>query len=195
MLRTGRSKLSLFIPLAVIVGVGSAPSAADSVSGLLTRTYIIVEDTDLTGDVTCDVTGGPCFSFGAPGVELRLNGFTITGKADPVTACAGAALTANEGGILTNNQNRVTVRGPGLVQRFRQHGVWVGGSQDAHVENLTASTNCGSGVFIQANSFGTLVEGIHVRSKRVGDRTLRRCLNRRPQQPGPAESHVWQWFF
>jgi hypothetical protein len=160
MLRTGRSRLSLFIPLAVIVGVGSAPSAADSVSGLLTRTYVIVEDTDLTGDVTCDVTGAPCFSFGAPGVELRLNGFSITGKADPVTACTGAAQTANEAGILTNNQPGVTVRGPGLVQRFRNHGVFVSGSQDARVENITASTNCASGVFIAANAFGTLVEGI-----------------------------------
>src|SRR5688572_14317284 len=159
MRRPGLSKLSLFIPLAVVVGVGSVPSAADSVSGLVTRTYVVVEDTDLTGDVTCDVTGAPCFSFGASGVELRLNGFSITGKADPVTACAGAALTANEGGIFTNNQPRVTVRGPGLVQRFRQHGVWVGGSQDVRVADLTASTNCGSGVFIQANAFGTLVEG------------------------------------
>lgn len=152
--------IAAFVSLSATLGFGSAPSAADSVSGLLTRTYVIVEDTDLTGDVTCDVTGAACFSFGAPGVELRLNGFTITGKADPVTACAGAALTPNEGGILTNNQNRVVVRGPGLVQRFRQHGVWVAGSQDVRVENLTASTNCGSGVFIAANAFGTLVEGI-----------------------------------
>ena len=55
--------------LAAVVAVGSAPSAADSVSGLITRTYMIVEDTDLTGDVTCDVTGAPCFSFGASGVH------------------------------------------------------------------------------------------------------------------------------
>ena len=160
MQRRSWPRMGVFVPLAAVVGFGSAPSAADSVSGLITRTYVIVEDTDLTGDVTCDVTAAPCFSFGAPGVELRLNGFSITGKADAVTACAGAALTANEGGIFTNNQGRVTVRGPGLVQRFRQHGVWVGGSQDVRVENITASTNCGSGVFIAANSFGTLVEGI-----------------------------------
>jgi hypothetical protein len=153
-------RLSAFWVLAALVGVSSAPSASDTVSGLITRTYVIVEDTDLAGDVTCDVTGGPCFSYGAPGVELRLNGFTISGKADPTTACAGAALTANEGGILTNSQNGVRVQGPGLVQRFRQHGVWVAGSQNARVENLTASTNCGSGVFIAANAFGTLVEGV-----------------------------------
>lgn len=154
------SRLWLFIPATIVAGLGAAPFAADRVSGVITRTYVIVEDTDLIGDVTCDVTGAPCFSFAAPGLELRLNGFTITGKADPVTACAGAALTANEGGIFTNNQNAVTVRGPGLVQRFRQHGVWVAGSQDARLGGLTASTNCGSGVFIGANAFGTLVEGI-----------------------------------
>lgn len=158
--RDGWSKLSLFIPLAVVVGVGSAPSAADSVSGLITRTYTIVEDTDLTGDVTCDVTGAPCFSFGASGVELRLNGFTITGRANAATACTGVAQTANESGVFTNNQGKVIVRGPGLIQRFRQHGVWVLGSQDVRVENLVASTNCASGVFIAADAFGTLVEGI-----------------------------------
>jgi hypothetical protein len=38
------------------------------------RSYVIVEDTDLIGDVTCDVPNGTAgFSFGAPGVELRLN--------------------------------------------------------------------------------------------------------------------------
>jgi len=150
----------MFVLLVGAVSLGASPPAIDTVSGRITGTYVIVEDTELTGDVTCDVTGAPCFSFGASGVALRLNGFTITGKADPTTACAGAALTAGEAGIFTNNQNRVTVNGPGLVQRFRQHGVSVGGSQDARVENLTASTNCGSGVFIGANSFGTLVEGI-----------------------------------
>ena len=160
MQRPRRTRLGAFCAVAALLGVGTTPSASDSVSGVITRTYVIVEDTDLAGDVTCDVTGAPCFSFGAPGVELRLNGFTITGKADPTTACAGAALTANEGGILTNSQNGVRVHGPGLVQRFRQHGIWVAGSQDARVENLTASTNCGSGVFIAANAFGTLVEGV-----------------------------------
>ena len=158
MQRPAWSALAVFVFLALVLGFGSVLLAGDSVSGLITRTYVIVEDTDLTGDVTCDVTGAPCFSFGAAGVELRLNGFSITGKADAITACGGA-VTAGEGGISTNNQNEVTVRGPGLVQRFRQHGVWVAGSRDARVENITASTNCAAGVFVAANSFGTIVEG------------------------------------
>ncbi len=158
MQRPAWSKLTALVVLAAVLGFGSAPSAADNVSGLITRTYVIVEDTELTGDVTCDVTGAPCFSFGASGVELRLNGFSITGKADAVTGCGGTSM-ALEAGISTNSQNNVTVRGPGLVQRFRQHGVWVAGSRDVRVEGITASTNCASGIFVNASSFGALVEG------------------------------------
>jgi hypothetical protein len=140
------------------VGLGSIVHGADQVSGLITRTYVIVEDTDLTGDVVCDVGSNPCFSFGASDVELRLNGYTITGKADPVTGCGGATFT-NEFGVTTGNRSGVIVRGPGLIQRFRNHGIFVTGSTNARVEQLTASTNCGSGVLVAANSFGTLVEG------------------------------------
>ena len=108
--------------LAAVVTASVASLAEDRVSGLITRTYVIVEDTELTGDVTCDVTGAACFSFGAPGVELRLNGYSITGKADPVTGCGGA-ITAGEFGITTGGRANVSIQGPGLVQRFRSHGV------------------------------------------------------------------------
>jgi hypothetical protein len=133
-------------------------ASADQVSGVITRTYVLVEDTDLTGDVICDVVNSACFSFGAPGIQLRLNGFTITGKANPITGCAGGR-PAPEFGITTNNQNNVQVRGPGLVQRFRNSGVFVTGSTGARVADLTSSTNCGSGIHIAATSFETIVEG------------------------------------
>ncbi|HUE85108.1 MAG TPA: hypothetical protein VMO26_03450 [Vicinamibacterales bacterium] len=139
---------------------GSTVRAADEVSGLVTRTYTIVENTDLTGDVVCDVANNtPCFLFGAANVELRLNGFTITGKADAITGCGGT-LIGGENGVATGGQRNVAVRGPGLIQRFRTHGVAVLASSDVRVQHLTASTNCGSGVFINATSFSTLVEGI-----------------------------------
>jgi hypothetical protein len=63
------------------------------------------------GNVTCTVTGAPCIAFGAPGLELRLNGFFITGQADPTQACSGTSV-ANEVGISTNGQNDVEVKGP-----------------------------------------------------------------------------------
>jgi hypothetical protein len=132
--------------------------AADRVSGVLTSTYVIVEDTDLAGDVRCDVPNNTaCFSFGASGVELRLNGFTITGKGDAVTGCGGTS-GANEFGITTNGMNRVSVRGPGIVKQFRADGVFVTASADSRVVEVTLSTNCLSGVRVAATSFGTLVE-------------------------------------
>ena len=136
--------------------------AADRVSGVITRTYVIVEDTDLIGDVTCDVGSSPCFSFGAPDVELRLNGFTITGKANPVTACGGATFPAEQG-VVTNRADNVSVRGPGVLQRFRRHGVVVIGSTNARVVDLTVSTNCAAGIIVVGDpvlgdSFGTIVE-------------------------------------
>ena len=139
---------------------GSSARAADEISGVITGTYTIVENTDLTGDVVCNVPANTaCFAFGAPDVELRLNGFTITGRADPNTACSGTLING-ENGVTTNSRNNVRVRGPGLIQRFRTHGIAVLGSTDAHIQDLTASTNCGAGVFIAVTSFGTLVEGI-----------------------------------
>jgi hypothetical protein len=141
-----------------VVALGSSARAADRVSGVISRTFTIVEDTDLTGDVECDVASGtPCFAFGASGVQLRLNGFTITGKADPNTGCGGTLITG-ESGISTGGLNDVSIHGPGLIQRFRTHGVAVLASRDARVDGITASTNCGSGVFVNAASFGTLVE-------------------------------------
>jgi hypothetical protein len=148
--------------LAVVVATLSLAStslAADRVSGHITRTYVIVEDTDLIGDVTCDVGNNtPCFSFGAADVELRLNGFTITGRGDAVTGCGGA-LFNGEAGVTTNSMSGVVVRGPGMVQRFRGDGITVAGSRDARVEGLTLSTNCMSGVRVLATSFGTIVDG------------------------------------
>jgi len=144
--------------LAATLSLASTAFAADRVSGNLTRTYVIVEDTDLIGDVTCDVGNNtPCFSFGAANVELRLNGFSITGRGDAVTGCGGAAF-AGEAGVITNNMSGVVVRGPGIVQRFRGDGITVGGSTHARVEGLTLSTNCMSGVRVLATSFETIIE-------------------------------------
>ncbi len=158
-MRTSSKWLTLAVAILVAIACLESPAwAADRVSGVITQTYVIIEDTDLIGDVVCNVANNsPCFSFGAPGVELRLNGFTITGRGDAVTGCGGA-LSAGEAGVTTNNMSRVAVRGPGLVQRFRSDGVTVAGSADARVENLTLSTNCMSGIRVLATSFGTIVQ-------------------------------------
>jgi hypothetical protein len=147
--------------LGALAAVFLAPPAfaADRVSGVLTATFVIVDNTDLIGDVRCDVANNtPCFSFGVPDVELRLNGFTITGRGDAVTGCGGATSTPLEMGITTNGVSRVGVRGPGLVQRFRADGVFVVGSTDARVEDLTVATNCLSGIRVAGTAFGTVIQ-------------------------------------
>ena len=146
------------VALALILASANSASA-ERVSGVLSRTFMIVEDTDLIGDVTCTVANGtPCFAFAAPNLELRLNGYSITGPGDAVTGCGGAQV-ANEPGITTNGMARVGVRGPGLVQRFRSDGITVVASVDARIENVTVSTNCMSGIRIVGTSFGTLIQG------------------------------------
>jgi hypothetical protein len=71
-----------------------------------------------------------------------------------------AVLINGESGISTAGLNDVSVHGPGLLQRFRTHGVAVLGSRDVRIDSITASTNCGSGVFVNLSSFGTLIEGV-----------------------------------
>jgi hypothetical protein len=98
----------------VLVGVVLVASGvhAEEIRGVIVRTLVIVDDSHLVGDVICTVTGAPCIAFGASGISLNLNGFTITGLADPVTGCGGAA-TLREQGISTNGRSDVEVRGAG----------------------------------------------------------------------------------
>lgn len=124
---------------------------AEDISGTISTTKTIQQNSRLVGDVTCTVTGAPCIAFGASHIELRLNGFTITGQADPTNGCSGARV-ANEHGISTNSQADVEIRGPGVVQRFRANGVFFAGTLLGKVEGVTASTNCISGILINPTS-------------------------------------------
>jgi hypothetical protein len=136
-----------------------APQAAldETISGPISATRTITQNTRLTGDVSCTVAAAPCLQFGASSITLDLSGFTITGSGVPVTGCQGG-LTAGEDGIFANNQNDVTIQGPGLVQRFRGNGILVANSNRSRVVNVTSATNCLSGIQL-ANSSDSHLEG------------------------------------
>ena len=136
-----------------------SPAFGDQLSGTITRTYVMVEDTELTGDVTCEVTNAPCITFGAADIELRLNGFTITGRANAATGCDGASFPL-ESAVSTAGSRNPSVRGPGMIQRARGRGIWVMGSTNARIQDLTVSTTCSSGIFVAADSFGAVIEGV-----------------------------------
>ena len=62
-----RISAAALVALAAVC-LASPAFADDRVSGVLTATFVIVDNTDLIGDVANNT---PCFSFGVAGVELR----------------------------------------------------------------------------------------------------------------------------
>lgn len=153
----------------LLVGLVLVPARgvafADDISGTITTTWTIFENSRLVGHVMCAVTGAPCIQFGAPGITLKLNGFTMTGQADVKTGCAGGRV-ALENGISTNGQNEVAILGPGLVQAFRANGILAsGGSSGMRVARVTAANNCQSGILVSGGaSDGTFERNVLVRN-------------------------------
>src|SRR5512133_1754921 len=118
-----RSDVGWFAALFAAVLAGASSVQATDIGGTISTTLTITEDSQFVDDVTCTVTGAACIVFGAAGVTLDLNGFTMTGLADPSKACVGITPPGGEFGIFLNGFNNVTIRGPGLVQRFRAQGI------------------------------------------------------------------------
>jgi hypothetical protein len=135
--------------------------AAD-IGGTISSTMTITEDSQLVDDVTCTVTGAACIVIGAP-VTLELNGFTMTGQADPQAGCSGSA-TGNEFGILVNAQTGATIHGPGLVQQFRATGIQLVQSTGVRVIGVTTSTNCTSGILVAGGGNNEIDRNVSVRN-------------------------------
>ena len=130
----------------VVMACAVTPARADAedVRGVIVRTLLLSEDSRLIGDVTCNVTGGPCIAFGAPNITLNLNGFSITGPSDPATGCKGTSV-GTDTGISSNGQVNAGIRGPGVVQRFRQTEFCSSRASYGWVQGVTTTTNCMSG--------------------------------------------------
>lgn len=157
------AKRPLAIAAGLVVIAIARPSQAADISGTISSTLTIVEDSQLIGDVTCTVVGAPCISFGAPGLTLKLNGFTITGRANLQTPCAVAG--NGEVGIDVNMQSAEVILGPGVVQGFRQFGIRLRAATGVTVKRVTANSNCSSGIFVTlASSENNLEENTSVRN-------------------------------
>ncbi|HET9385829.1 MAG TPA: right-handed parallel beta-helix repeat-containing protein [Gemmatimonadales bacterium] len=130
-------------------------------------TKIIVEDSQLVGDVTCTATAIPCIQFAAPNMALRLNGFTITGPANPddTTTCplSGQADGINNGTNAATSQPGVHIIGPGMVQKFTRHGIFIVGragvSTNVTIKHVTSHHNCLSGL-LATGMTDSVIEGI-----------------------------------
>ena len=140
----------------------TARTSATEISGTISSTMTIMDNSELVGDVSCMVAGAPCITIGASGIKLRLNGFTITDDANPSNNCATSNFT--EDGILVNAQHHVAILGPGLVQKFAGLGIALQGSTKVKVKDVTASDNCFSGIFLSATTDSDIERNISVRN-------------------------------
>ena len=152
--------------LCALVAFASSANAAD-IGGTISATMVITEDSQLVDDVTCTVTDAPCLDIVASNVTLELNGFSMTGLADPQTGCQGSGTSGPEQGIRILNQTGVTIHGPGIIQRFRVHGIIINGSTGTTITGVTTSTNCASGILVGGNS-NVLENNISIRNGTLG---------------------------
>jgi len=150
---------------AIFICAGGAH--ATDIGGTISATMAITENSQLVDDVTCTVTDAPCLDVVASNVTLELNGFSVTGLADPQTGCQGSGTSGPEQGIRILNQTGVTIHGPGIVQRFRVHGIVINGSTGTTITGVTTSTNCASGILLGGNS-NVLENNVSIRNGSLG---------------------------
>ena len=137
--------------LMLLLVVSASTSQAAKISGTISTTMAITEDSQLTGDVTCKVTGGSCISMAASHITLDLNGYTITGLSDAQVGCSGAG-TGTDSGIGSLNQMGIKVRGPGIIENFKGHGIVFSNVSASTITGVTTATNCFSGIFLTGGS-------------------------------------------
>ena len=159
------------VALLLVEFVGRAHG--EDIIGTIATTRTILNDSQLVGDVICTMTDGPCILFGASGIKLSLNGFTMTGPTNPddTTTCQPTSGNPPADGIATGNvlvtppvaQTDIQILGPGMVQKFRRHGIFIQGtpnvSTKATVKNITSHHNCFSGLLTNTMT-DSLIEGI-----------------------------------
>jgi hypothetical protein len=156
--------------LVLLIGLMVAgPVGAENISGTITTTKFITDDSELVGNVTCMTTTEPCIDLAASHITLRLNGFTITGPADPdAGVCNPSSGNPQADGIRTLNVTHVRIVGPGMIQKFRRHGIFIVGQDGintrATVSDVTSHHNCFSGVFTNTMSFSRITGIVSVRN-------------------------------
>jgi hypothetical protein len=151
------------IALLLLTGTGIAQAA--DISGTITSTLTVYDSSKLVGDVTCKVTNGPCvviqnsFAFADVSATFDLNGFTITGQADPQLACSAGGANGNEVGILVTGQRGVVIHGPGIVESFRGAGILLVSTNFTTITGVTAASNCLSGILLGGGSANNILDG------------------------------------
>jgi hypothetical protein len=150
----------------LVLFVGAGIAEAEDIEGTIVATKMIFEQSQLTGDVTCEVVGAPCIQFVADHIMLKLNGFSITGLANADVGCGGGRVDF-ESGISTNGRHSVEVRGPGLVQQFRFSAINVEGGTSVKIKSVSLSTNCFAGISVFGSSDNDFEENVAIKNGNI----------------------------
>jgi parallel beta-helix repeat protein len=157
--------------LSISVGAGSA-EAAGTLGGTYSMTQTIHENTRLVGNVTCTQIDSPCIAFGASHIKLWLNGFTVAGPAVPDDSTGAGCSPSSAGppadGISIVDQTHAQILGPGMVQKFRRHGIFIfraeGVVTKITVSRVTSHHNCFSGILTNGMSDSVIEGNVSVRN-------------------------------
>jgi hypothetical protein len=143
---------------------------ATDISGTITSTLTIFDDSRLVGNVNCNVplTGADangvasCIAFGASHITLHLNGHTLTGPVTPPTNCSLPSDAHFGVGIYVNGQTDVKIEGRGVIQHFERWGILLLSSTEVTVRKVTANRNCWSGMQTIGTSESNFEEDIWI---------------------------------
>ena len=164
------NRMVLVVLLSLALFVCAERAQATDISGTITSTLTISDDSELVGDVTCnvpltaaDANGvASCIAFGASHITLRLNGHTVSGPVTPPTSCSLPSDSTFGVGIYVNGQTDVKIKGPGVIQHFERWGILLRSSSEVTVRHITANRNCWSGMQTIGTSDSTFEEDIWI---------------------------------
>ena len=163
------SRRMTLVALTSVLLLCTARTQATEISGTISTTLTLMDDSELIGDVTCDVpltmpAANPCISFGADHITLRLNGHTISGPVTPPTGCSVPTDSMYGVGIAAIDRNDVKIVGPGIIQHFERWGILLGltghPSTQVTVKKVTVFRNCWSGMQTLSTSDSTFEENV-----------------------------------
>jgi parallel beta-helix repeat protein len=145
-MRYQRLNNTTLLLLALLLARGMAQGA--NLSGLISSTKTIHNNSKLTGDVTCGAIA-PCIMFGAPNLQLNLNGHTITGNNGALDHCTG---TTGGPAISTGGMDGATIQGPGIITQFQGFtGIGVTGNNSI-VNQVVVTGTCGNGISVRGSN-------------------------------------------
>jgi parallel beta-helix repeat protein len=147
-----RMTLSALVVFGVLVCVRHAQ--ATDISGTISSTVTIFDDSRLVGDVKCAVPltmadsigASACIAFGRDHIKLNLNGHTISGSVVPPTGCSLGTDSTFGVGVLVEGNTDVKIEGPGVIQHFERWGILLRSASKITVRKVTATRNCWSGM-------------------------------------------------